>query len=362
MAFKPDLVRTLERYFGLAAVIFSIAAFLFFGYEIISGLGGILSTIQSDPSYSNASGLPILMIASVILIPVFLILFFYLIEKSDSRYDRYGIMRVFAILVSSNILLTFLLPYIISLPAIPNLFQYSPYATITVSLYQYAFQYVLFFLAPILVISVIYMISRDYGSGRNLLKGIIPDDVPALGLSTISWIPIMVIFGLYYFSSGGDSFSFILYGTEFFILSYCFVRFGLPASTVLYLSFASINIVSTWSSEAGTTMGSYVSLSLGFFVLIWAFIGISSIFTAMFTFIKRGGAVKIKRSAHKVMQSGTVKRTMSPWINSSCPSCGSVTYKINNDGSLACLKCSHVIDKDAEGPINVRIDLRSSRF
>ncbi|MCL4342578.1 MAG: transposase [Candidatus Thermoplasmatota archaeon] len=362
MDFHPDLIRKIERYFGLAGVLLAVAIALYFVYGIFSDLAGTLFTIRNNPYYSNAGGPPILMEASVIGIPIVIAVLYYFIEVRDGVYERFAIMRVFAILISSNLLLTVTLPVFISPPPAGAAFSSTPLATVMVIIYQNTYEFLELLLLPILAVAILYMIVTGGLSARKLVFGIVPRDFPALGIAAIAWVPAALIFGLFFFSNGGDVFSYMVLALEFFVITYSFIRFGLPAAAMLYFSLMAMDIVSAWSAAGTSQYASTVSLSVGLFILVWAFIGITSIFAALFTFMRDGASLRVRNATARAMSNGSPRHTISPWINSSCPSCGSVTYKINPDGSLTCLKCGQVIDKDAEGPMNVRIDIRSSRF
>ncbi len=376
MEFKPDLIRKLELFFGLLAVFISIAFSVYFLYDIISNLSAASLVISTDPDFAGFGYLFPLMVGLSVILPLIIILSLYIYDVKLGEYGRYSVMRMFAVLITTNLLLTILLPIFIPSPsAIPSVFfTATPYATFMVEIYEIIYEYALVFLLPIIIFSIVLIGLSGNKRYRRIVTGITDRDIEAAQYAAVSIIPILLILFLYNYTGGGDLFTFILYAAEFVILSYVFIRFGIFSSSMLYLSISSIDLGLNWLSSIDTATTFALSETVSLFVLFWALIGITSLFAVIFTIagasrhyrLREAPEVSEKHTSLEAKATARKKKRMegpSPWINSVCPSCGSITFKIENDGSLTCLKCGAKIDRDAEGPMNVRIDYsRSPRF
>lgn len=369
MEFKPDLIRKLELYFGLSAVFISLAFSAYFLYSVVANVSSASLVISTDPDFAGFGSLFELLLALSVLLPFIILISLYVYDAKLGEYGRYSVMRMFAVLITTNLLLTIILPiFIPSPPTIPSvIFTTTPYAIFMVEIYEIVYEYALVFLLPIFIFSLVMIHLNGKGGYRKIITGITGNDIEAAEYAAVSIIPILVILFLYNFTSGGDLFTFALYAVEFIILAYVFIRFGMASSAMLYLSISAIDLGLNWLSSIDTATGFALSETVSLFVLFWALIGITSLFAVIFTIAgasRRGKLIRAPEDFEHPKATNTVHRTPrkkkletpTPWINSVCPSCGSITFKIEKDGSLTCLKCGATIDKDAEGPMNIRID------
>lgn len=140
-----------------------------------------------------------------------------------------------------------------------------------------------------------------------------------------------------------------------FLLIAIYFRFGLKEFFLASFSFNTLSAIYTVTSTDTSTLNGYISTSVFLVILLFSFMGLA------------GSLLKITQISEsrtrKVATDNKPPRSISLdpkdlWIRSSCPSCGSATFKVENDLSMTCSNCSGKVDRDYAGPMNIKIEFQ----
>ena len=147
---------------------------------------------------------------------------------------------------------------------------------------------------------------------------------------------------------GPDSISMLL---TVMVLNYICLRSGFTRSLLAYF------ISTMFSVTSFIVLDNLLfSVLLTVFLLIWAFVGFAWVTSIMMASTMKPRLPENREEIAKRYIDGTDYSKL--WVRSTCPNCGESKFHLEPDGSLKCDKCNEILEKDAEGKLNIIIQTK----
>ena len=358
-----EIMNKVNRAFSWLGIIISITKFIYLLPSTLSNITGI-SHLSSSYIYLffhlNAAVVYLLIFLTISLIFLSVASIIYK-SKISASFDQdnnklfFSFFSVYiSVLIVSSVIMEIIYP------------QITPHR---IFLYNYGTQNFIFSVSSVMQMIVVEFIPITillliyFAISKNLKLSSLLN--PYRYIKNIVFVFIIITAGVSVFIVGENIYSSILLYIYTVMLTFIYLRFGFLRA--LLVNFSSTGIDMALSLFSGNV---FISTSLSVFLFIWSFIGI---YTITIIFVKtRSNTIRKNKEEQDTEKSNTEEITREKnneiidritktnpnklWIRSSCPNCGSVEFKLDNDMSLQCLKCGAVIEKDAVGPYNIVIN------
>jgi len=351
-----DLINKINKFVSYIGIFIAIIMFFYllpFTFKELSNLFNIPSTYLYFKIKMNYSLSYIFIILSLILIIIsFLPLIFKNkisegFDKDNNKYYYSYFSIYIAVLIFSSLLMELIDPSITVSKISTYKFGVQNFIYATGSV----FQVIILEFIPLTVLILIYLIITKNLKLSSLLN-------PYKYVKDVMYVFIIITAAISVFVTNYNIYESILLYINTLILSYVYIRFGFLKS--INMSFVSSIIELSLVFFSSDILSTIISL----FLFMWAFLGF---YTVLIYYSEKPKNV-IKNNQEKTEEQlkeernneilSRIKKTNPDklWIRSSCPNCGSVEFKLNNDLSLQCTQCGEIIEKDASGPYNIAIN------
>ncbi len=358
-----EIINKVNRAFSWLGILISVIVFIYLLPYTFSNIAGISSL---PPSYfylffhPNITEIYLLIILTMAFISISISSIVYK-TKISASFDRdnnklfFSFFSVYiSILIFSSVIMEIIYP---------------PIAHNKVYLYNYGIQNFIFSVSSIMQMIIIELIPITlllliyFTISKNLKLNSFLN--PYNHIKSVLPVFIIIIAGVSVFIASENIYNSILLYISTIVLTFIYLRFGFLRA--LLVNFSSAGIEMALSLFSGNF---FISTALSIFLFIWAFLGIYTIsiiyVTARVNTIKKNKEEQDREESNpedvtreknnEIINRITKINPNKLWIRSSCTNCGSVEFKLHDDMSLQCLKCSNVIERDAIGPYNIVIN------
>jgi len=350
-----DLINKINKFVSYIGIFIAIIMFFYllpFTFKELSNLFNIPSTYLYFKIKMNYSLSYIFIILSLILIIIsFLPLIFKNkisegFDKDNNKYYYSYFSIYIAVLIFSSLLMELIDPSITVSKISTYKFGVQNFIYATGSV----FQVILLEFIPLTILISIYLIVTKNLKLSSLLN-------PYKYVKDVMFVFIIITAAISVFVTNYNIYESILLYINTLILSYVYIRFGFLKS--INMSFVSSIIELSLVFFSSDILSTVISL----FLFMWAFLGF---YTVLIYYSEKPKNIKnneekteeqLKEERNNEILS-RIKKTNPDklWIRSSCPNCGGVEFKLNDDLSLQCNQCGEIIEKDSYGPYNIVIN------
>ncbi len=355
---ERDVFGKILKYLEIAGFYIALFTFVIYGImEIFFGSSSLASVSDFFPGPAS-----LLILAGIIALPIISMVYYRYAPgmRKSSPEERITYLRLLSVYVLLQVTLSLLFNTLypgISAAEETYLTQTPPLVDFTQGQINFGLSIAVSIFVPLLIISYLQKFS-----GRKILNvGKWKFDLPIIAViaAVQSVIYLFIFYGTYGFLE-----NLLLFIPEAFLLNIAYRYIGLLRSLTIALIVDGITLlilVSSVSTSPALQVAGSVSL---FLMIFWGVTGMYSLLTIIPVpeRVKQPVGDEITETPGKQQQPvpSRLVPQESMWIRSSCPGCGNASFKVLPDYNLECLSCKKQVDKDYNGPMNIRVEMRKT--